>query len=395
MSGMKSNLGAIGSRYLLPALAVIIILALNASCMTIRIGGNTDKPPVIEKFVLTPGSIAEGGASILNWEVTNASSVIIDPGIGNAAGIGSEKVAPLTTTTYKLVASNKAGTKEAALVLNVAAAAVPTVVVAPPPTGPVPSIMAFTATPSSISPGGSATLNWTISNATGARISGVGDVGTSGSRVVYPLTTTSYVIEAFNAVGSSSSSTVVTVVGGPSLYTPVVPSSPPTGSRPGIVAFALTPSSIAAGSSSTLSWDVYNASSVVIDNGIGSVSGSGSRVVSPTSTTTYTLIAQNVYGSAVGTRVLTVTVPPVVGVIPYSWPVINDFHASSSSINAGGEAKIYWNVSNADTITIDHGIGAVSANSFTRVYPAVTTTYTLMASSAGNMVAQAVTISVR
>ena len=51
------------------------------------------------------------------------------------------------------------------------------------------------------------------------------------------------------------------------------------------------------GGSSTLSWSVTGATSVTIDNGIGSVALTGTTVVSPTTDTTYTLTATNSAGS--------------------------------------------------------------------------------------------------
>jgi hypothetical protein len=59
-----------------------------------------------------------------------------------------------------------------------------------------------------------------------------------------------------------------------------------------IDSFTATPAVIASGGSSTLQWATRNADSVFIDQGIGGVSASGSRVVSPTTNTTYTLTAE-------------------------------------------------------------------------------------------------------
>ena len=69
---------------------------------------------------------------------------------------------------------------------------------------------------------------------------------------------------------------------------------------PVISSFAATPSVIAAGASSTLSWSVSGATSLNIDQSIGSVSGT-SITVSPTTATTYTLTATNSAGSTTKT----------------------------------------------------------------------------------------------
>lgn len=86
---------------------------------------------------------------------------------------------------------------------------------------------------------------------------------------------------------------------------------------PVINSFAANPQNITAGQSSTLSWNVSNATQLSINQGVGVVTGT-SKVVSPTATTTYTLTATN----GVGTTTATVTVgvsptpPPSGNLIP-------------------------------------------------------------------------------
>ncbi len=93
----------------------------------------------------------------------------------------------------------------------------------------------------------------------------------------------------------------------------VPPSAPPCPGPPVIASFSASPNPITAGSSTTLSWGaVTNATSAVIDHGIGGVATPGSRSVSPASTTTYTLTATGCGGTA--TSQVTVTVNPAVGV---------------------------------------------------------------------------------
>jgi RHS repeat-associated protein len=83
----------------------------------------------------------------------------------------------------------------------------------------------------------------------------------------------------------------------------------PTQRAPGapvITSFDANPSTIRAGSSSTLSWSTTNASAVVINNGIGAVPASGSIDVAPVANTTYTLTAGN--GSGIAEKQAGVTV---------------------------------------------------------------------------------------
>jgi len=80
----------------------------------------------------------------------------------------------------------------------------------------------------------------------------------------------------------------------------------PAPSVPIINSFSAAPSTITVGESTILSWSVTDATSVTIDQGIGSKPLTGSIVVYPTVTTIYTLTATNSVGSA--TASVTVTV---------------------------------------------------------------------------------------
>jgi hypothetical protein len=75
---------------------------------------------------------------------------------------------------------------------------------------------------------------------------------------------------------------------------------------------SVSPSTIAPGGSATLAWTVANATTITIDNGIGTVTSPGQQTVSPAATTTYTLTATNANGSTNANAVLTVggVVPP-------------------------------------------------------------------------------------
>jgi len=94
---------------------------------------------------------------------------------------------------------------------------------------------------------------------------------------------------------------------------------------PVVSEFTATPSLLASGESTTLDWKITDADSTEIDNGIGIVNAtSGNLVVSPTTTTTYTLTATNGGGS--------ITSEVTVGVdVPLLPPVLNEFLASNDS----------------------------------------------------------------
>ncbi|MDQ6802891.1 MAG: hypothetical protein M3041_18970 [Acidobacteriota bacterium] len=79
-----------------------------------------------------------------------------------------------------------------------------------------------------------------------------------------------------------------------------------TGAPAIISSFVATPGTIATGDSSTLSWTTLNATSVSIDNGVGSQNASGSVIVAPKQTTVYTLTATGPNGTVRATATVTV-----------------------------------------------------------------------------------------
>lgn len=82
----------------------------------------------------------------------------------------------------------------------------------PPPVTAAPAPIAnITAAPSTINVGQSSTLSWTTTNASSVSISGVGAVASSGSRAVYPASSTTYSLTAMGAGGNAEASARVTV----------------------------------------------------------------------------------------------------------------------------------------------------------------------------------------
>ena len=144
-----------------------------------------------------------------------------------------------------------------------------------------------------------------------------------------------------------------------------------------------TPTSVNQGSSTTLSWSATNATSVTIDNGIGSVAVSDSRQVTPTSNTTYTATATGGGGTASASVSVTVVPKPAVSI-----------QISPSTIKAGDTATLSWNSSNATSVTLDNGIGTVAASGSRTITPAASTSYTATATSPAGAVTAVATVTV-
>ncbi len=94
-----------------------------------------------------------------------------------------------------------------------------------PPTAAAPVINSFTAEPSTIEPGQSSTLRWSISGATDMTIDhGVGAVQSQGMRQVFPRASTSYALTVRGPGGMDSRSVTVEVSSAPP--PPPPPSAP-------------------------------------------------------------------------------------------------------------------------------------------------------------------------
>ena len=80
----------------------------------------------------------------------------------------------------------------------------------PAETAPAPTAN-ITVNPDSITPGQSATLNWTTTNATDVSIDGIGAVETSGTKTVSPTDTTTFHLVARGDGGSTDATATLTV----------------------------------------------------------------------------------------------------------------------------------------------------------------------------------------
>lgn len=262
--------------------------------------GQVSPLSVINSFTTDPNTITPGGSAMISWNVSNATSISIDHNIGNVSLTGSTHVSPNTTTTYTLTASNASGSTTATT--QVVVASIPQ----SPTLGSPPIVNAFTASPSSISAGNFTTLSWDVSNATSVNISpAVGAVALSGSTSISPDETTSYTLKASNAAGSTFATVQVVV-------SPAA-SSPSSTSLPTIHWFSASPETIVEGESSTLSWNVSNASSISITSAKWTqvaIPSTGSGLISPSVTMTYTLTATNSAGTSSDTVTITVTPRP-------------------------------------------------------------------------------------
>jgi hypothetical protein len=110
--------------------------------------------PSVPSFAAAPSTIRAGQQATLSWQTSNATSVLIDQGVGTQPLAGTVTVSPPVTTTYNLTAMNGGQTTTASVTVTVINA--PSVVVSSLPTAMIQA-----------QGSGGATTTYTLSNAGG------------------------------------------------------------------------------------------------------------------------------------------------------------------------------------------------------------------------------------
>ena len=334
---------------------------------TSSIATTTVSKPVIRTFAASPAEVTAGDKTTLEWHTSWATTITIEPDIGTVKAAGSKILTPEKDTTYTITATNASGKVEK-------------------------------------------TVNITVSASTGSPE--IAELPPSDHPSSHQYTPPAGAPALTEPGGSEPSDSPF----------PIEPSSVPP---PHISFFTATPSSISAGSCTSLSWLISGASSARISPG-GSVPSSGNAQSCPGSTITYTLIASNSSGSV--QRTLTVYVsapaPPPVPVtpptpVPTPTPVpvtptpptptptptpppptptpatkpLLYFSANPVSVAAGSCSTLTWTATNATSVIMSPG-GTVAASGSVQACPSSTTTYNVTATNAAGSVTLPVTVTV-
>jgi hypothetical protein len=237
---------------------------------------------------------------------------------------------------------------------------------------PAAPTVTLSAGPANIGSGGSSTLTWSSTNATGCTASGgwTGTQATSGSVSTGALTaSTTYTLSCTGAGGSASQSVVVTV--GPRVTT---------------VALSANPQTITAGDSSMLTWSSTNATSCTASDGwSGAWQPSGSVSTGPlTATTSFSLSCS---GASTDGQTVTVAVNPPPA------PTLT-FNASPTTVTMGGSSTLSWSTTNVTGCTASGGwsgaqltSGSASSGPLT-----ATTSFALSCTGAGGSLSSTATV---
>lgn len=370
----------------------------------------TSARPSVTGFGASPGQVEPGESAVLSWEVEDATSVVIEPGLGAVGTSGSATVSPAATTTYRLVASNASGTATAEATVGV---------VGPPPYRfhrLVPTGLRDDAAANSVQV---AEFDLLLGNrrVTGAVASNPGGRNPSGEG---PQQGVDGDLQT-KWLDFNKSTPLVLDLGGPAVVDGYrlasandAPERDPVswrveGSLDGVhwalmdeqsghpfpeergvfteslamsrlrgpvLAFSADATDVVKGKSVALSWTVGNAEAgtIWIEPAVGAVGASGQVTVKPWETTTYVLRASKGGVERRGTLTVRVGADPV--------PVMA-FAATPAAVAPGATATLAWSVSNATEVTVTPDVGRVASVGSLVVQPTATTEYVLSATGPG------------
>ena len=244
----------------------------------------------IDTFTADDRSIDYDTDTTLRWNTTNCSEAAITY-IGSVPVDGSVATQNLRSNrTYTLSASNATSSDTEKVTITV------TDEVADDEC----KIDEFKADDYSIDEGDSTRLRWETTGCDSVKITpDVGSVNDDGSESVSPSTTRTYTITGRAPNGDTDTD---------SLKITVDENNQPTVDYCAVNSFYASSTVINQGSSTTLYWNTNGFTSVQILPTFGTRNNNGSVVVSPSSTTTYTLYASGGHGCATVIRAVTVSV---------------------------------------------------------------------------------------
>jgi hypothetical protein len=379
--------------------------------------------PVISSFTADNPIVGSGGSVTFNWNTANETSLSLNPGNINVTGLSSYTVTPSSSATYTLTAENADGTRSRSIPITVNPAIVlldsktanvgqnATNIVFNKPSGLSSGdvmLVAITRNANSNSASVIPPSGWTEIDQKLLR--DPGNSNKTWGAVFYRVAgesedqTYSFALNASTTPSQSNGASGILLAYSGVDVTNGFNKDGSTGGP-----FDVVPGTIFVNGSTTTSSVVANGITTATPNTglvmLGMVGGnsftwSGWKTLSPSSLAEITESRRG--GSSVGaawamksssgptgngtaTLSSSAQIPGAIllalkeGVAP---PTVNSFAASLSVADPGDPVTLTWSVSNASSVSINNGIGTVSAIGSTVVTPATTTTYTITATNA-------------
>ncbi len=348
-----------------------LVLALLAS---LAVGGckseaqddtSTDSPPPTSSTVslsASPAAVEYGADTTLSWSGDGVRDCQASGDwSGPRAPNGSTAVGPLTADSrFVLTCSGSDGTVEDTATVSVADPAAPSVSLA--------------ADPTSVVLGDSTDLQWSAADADSCEASGgwSGARSTSGTETVGPLDTDrTFTLSCTGPGGTGSASVRVTV------YDPTPAPS---------ISLAASPSTVAAGGTSTLTWDTTDAGSCEASGAwSGTRALSGSAEVGPLdATATFTLSCDGAGGSASESVTVAVSAPS---------PTVS-LSADPALVGPDQTLTLQWSSTDADECIASGAWSGTRATSGTETVGPLSAdrTFTLECRGAGGSASDSVTV---
>jgi hypothetical protein len=325
-------------------LLIVLIIAITlgvAGC--IKTGGAApaaDKAPRIKLFEVAPQKVQSGQPVTLSWEVSEASSITIQPGIGFVEPLGSKQVVVTANTTYILTAINRYGPTKKQLDVSIIALGgntgdLPTL----QGSGQSSSLGGFNPQPGSLTvPNGTPNSP----NMAGFAPSGQSGNQPSGMGVLTPA-------QGGNQPAGS----------GMAGFKDALPGQ--GGNPPVIHRFDGYPDLIGLGMISLLTWEVDNAEEISIDNGSGDITNVSiwkrGLFVGPTKNHTYILTAKNSYGTSTAKTDVRVSTNTSEFDNSYKYPWLIAFEIYPEKVMKGQSVWICWHTNKCDKVTLKNNLG--------------------------------------
>lgn len=302
-------------------------------------------PPQIDHFSTSQNTLFDlKNPAILSWNVVGAENISIDNGVGDVTNKSRVEVLPRTDKIYTITATSYFGIISKKQ-LRILVSKVP------------PVIKLFESNKQLVTKVEDVILRWEVENAEKIFLDqGIGDVTNNKSALYTIKRDVTFVLTAISPFGVKTMSSIT-------VQTLKVP--------PTIKSFHSSRNIVDDDSPVILSWEVKNAESIVINNGIGDVSNLNRVQVKIKQDVTYTLYATSTFG-ATSNRTLKIQISK----IP---PRISIFRAQAPLLFEGLSTSLVWQVENPFEVLIDNDIGNVAASGKINISPNTDKTYTLIA----------------
>jgi len=295
--------------------------------------------PNIVAFTANPATVRAGETTTLEWQTKDTDTVRILDASGTALDLGDAVASEGSVTTAALAASTsfkliaeRAGQPASERTVSVTVTPLETT-----------RILTFTAEPAEVEEGGASRLSWVTENAETVQLFAgtdeidiLGQGPAFGAVDVHPTVSGTYRLVASKGEQIDEKTVQVRVKGFPN------------------ASFEISPSPIDFGGTATATWSTEEAETVSIADAFGnpmeggSVDASGTRVIHPSMTTTFTLTATGPTGK----------VARVTDVVEVRPAVLGFARVGTEPVGVGDVVELTWETGGATSVELSNLDGA-------------------------------------